>query len=246
MRNPDWVSDEIILAMDLYVRAGRKQLPPGNEEVVRLSLLLNRLPIHPASSRDENFRNPNGISMILGNFLGIDPLHDHSGLSKNNQMQALVWNEFIENIPLLHRTAEAIQAAISGENCEGSADVFDEEDVFSEGHILTKQHVLRERNRAAVAAKLDQVLRRDGRVACEVCRFDFLEFYGQLGRGFAECHHIVPLAEAAFSRTTRLSDLVIVCANCHRMLHRGRPMLTVDALRTLIARSQVSSPGGAA
>jgi 5-methylcytosine-specific restriction protein A len=79
-----------------------------------------------------------------------------------------------------------------------------------------------------------------------VCRFDFLEFYGQLGRGFAECHHIVPLAEAAFSRTTRLSDLAIVCANCHRMLHRGRPMLTVDALRTLIARSQVSSPGGAA
>lgn len=71
MRNPDWVRDEIILAMDLYVRAGRKQLPPGHEEVVRLSQLLNRLPIHPASLRDENFRNPNGISMILGNFLAL-------------------------------------------------------------------------------------------------------------------------------------------------------------------------------
>lgn len=246
MRNPDWVRDEIILAMDLYVRAGRKQLPPGHEEVVRLSQFLNRLPIHPASSRDENFRNPNGISMILGNFLGIDPLHGHSGLSKNNQIQATVWNEFIESLSLLHRTAEAIQAAIFIENPENSADAFDEEDVFPEGHILTKQHVLRERNRAAVAAKVDQVLRRDGRVSCEVCNFDFLEFYGELGRGFAECHHIVPLAEAAFSRTTRLSDLAIVCANCHRMLHRGRPVLTVDGLKSLITRPHLRQYGGIA
>jgi 5-methylcytosine-specific restriction protein A len=239
MRNPEWVRDEIILAMDLYVRAGRKQLPPGHEEVVRLSHLLNRLPIHPAWSRDENFRNPNGISMILGNFLGIDPLHDHSGLSNNNQMQATVWNEFIESLPLLHRTAEAIQAAISIENSENSADIFGEEDVFPEGHVLTKQHVLRERNRAAVAAKIDQVLRRYGRVLCEVCIFDFFEFYGELGREFAECHHIVPLAEAAFGQTTRLSDLAIVCANCHRMLHRGRPVLTVVGLRSLIKRSHL-------
>jgi len=239
MRNPDWVRDEIILAMDLYVRAGRKQLPPGHEEVVRLSQLLNRLPIHPASSRGENFRNPNGISMILGNFLGIDPLHDHSGLSKNNQMQATVWNEFIESLSSLRRTAEAIQTAISVKIPENSTDMFEEKDVFPEGHILTKQHVLRERNRAAVAAKMDQVLRRDGRVSCEVCNFDFLEFYGELGRGFAECHHIVPLAETAFGRTTRLSDLVIVCANCHRMLHRGRPVLTVDGLKSIITRSHL-------
>jgi 5-methylcytosine-specific restriction protein A len=244
MRNPDWVRDEIILAMDLYVRAGRKQLPSHHEEVVRLSQLLNLLPIHSASARDENFRNPNGVSMILGNFLGIDPLHDHSGLSKNNQMQVTVWNEFIGSLSLLHRTAEAIQAAISIKGPENSADVFDEEDVFPEGHILTKQHVLRERNRAAVIAKMDQVLRRDGRVSCEVCNFDFLEFYGELGKGFAECHHLVPLAEAAFGRTTRLSDLAIVCANCHRMLHRGRPVLTVDSLKKLITRPHLRQYGG--
>lgn len=246
MRNPDWVRDEIILAMDLYVRAGREQLPPGHEEVVRLSQLLNRLPIHPASLRDVNFRNPNGISMILGNFLGIDPLHDHFGLSNNNQMQTAVWNESIENLSLLHRTAEAIRAAISVESPKGGVDVFDEEDVFPEGHILTKQHVLRERSRAAVAAKMDQVLRRDGRVSCEVCNFEFFEFYGELGRGFAECHHIVPLSEAAFSRTTRLSDLAVVCANCHRMLHRGRPVLTVDGLKSLITRPHLRQYGGIA
>ena len=40
MKNPTWVRDEIVHAMDLYVRAGRKQLPQGHEEVVRLIQLL--------------------------------------------------------------------------------------------------------------------------------------------------------------------------------------------------------------
>lgn len=238
--------DEIILAMDLYVRAGRKQLPPVHEEVVRLSQLLNRLPIHPASLRDENFRNPNGISMILGNFLGVDPKHGQPGLSRNNQLQVSIWKEFVDSPSLLRGTAEAIEAAISIENAEKSTESFDDEDVFPEGHILTRLHVLRERNRAAVVAKIDQIRRRDGRLACEACGFDFLDFYGELGSGFAECHHVVPLAEVAFARRTRLSDLTIVCANCHRMLHRARPVLTVDALRSLIARPYQSQHGGMA
>ena len=246
MRNPDWVRDEIILAMDLYVRAGRKQLLPVHEEVVRLSQLLNRLPIHPVSVRDEDFRNPNGISMILGNFLGVDPQHDQPGLSRNNRLQASVWNEFIVSPSLLHQTAEAIQAAVTPQNLEEGADPIDEDDVFPEGHILTRQHVHRERNRAAVVAKVGQVLRRDGRLSCEACGFDFLEFYGDLGRGFAECHHVVPLAEAAFIRKTRLADLAIVCANCHRMLHRSRPVLTVDSLKCLILRPFRPQHGGTA
>ena len=97
MRNPDWVRDEVILAMDLYFRAGRKQLPAEHEEVVRLSALLNHLPIHPAGERDETFRNPNGISMILGNFLGIDPERQTPGLSRNNRLQEEVWRDFAES-----------------------------------------------------------------------------------------------------------------------------------------------------
>ena len=230
MRNPVWVRDEIILAMDLYVRAGRKQLPPSHDDVVRLSQLLNRLPIHPVSARDKAFRNPNGISMILGNFLGIDPQHNQPGLSRNNQLQTTVWNDFIDDPERLRHTSEAIETAISSGDPEEHPDPVDDEDVFPEGHILTRQHVLRELNRSAVVAKIDRVLRNEGRLACEVCGFDFFEFYGELGRGFAECHHLVPLAEVAFRQNTRLTDLAIVCANCHRMLHRGRPVLTLDAL----------------
>jgi 5-methylcytosine-specific restriction protein A len=238
MRNPDWVRDEIILAMDLYVRAGRKQLPPSHEEVVRLSQLLNRLPLHPPGSRDENFRNPNGISMILGNFLGVDPIHEQPGLSRNNQLQAAVWTEFIDHPALLTRTAQAIEAVSATQDAADAAEVLNDEDAFPEGLLLTRVHVIRERNRAAVSAKIDAVMREAGRLACEVCGFDFTEFYGELGRGFAECHHTVPLSEAAFQRKTRLVDLAIVCANCHRMLHRARPVLTIASLRCLVEREK--------
>jgi hypothetical protein len=52
-------------------------------------------------------------------------------------------------------------------------------------------------------------------------------------QGFIECHHLVPLHELRGLRKTRLEDLALVCSNCHRMLHRQRPCLTVNELRRL-------------
>lgn len=239
MRNPDWVRDEIILAMNLYVREGRRQLPATHSDVIRLSQILNTLPIHPQSQRDENFRNPNGVSMILGNFLGIDPMHAQPGLSRNNRLQETVWRDFVDQGELLGQTAEAIEhCALHGLHASGANPTFDEE-AFPEGTLLTRLHRIRERNPELVERKKSQVLALCGRLECEACRFDFYETYGDLGRGFAECHHTVPLAEAAFVQATRLSDLAIVCANCHRMLHRACPAMTVALLRShLCSRRQ--------
>lgn len=234
MRNPDWVRDEIILAMDLYVRSGRKQLPATHSDVIGLSELLNALPIHPRSQRDENFRNANGISMILGNFLGVDPMHAQPGLSRNNQLQERVWNEFIEDVALLRRTAEAIGHCATID-LSPQPESLPEDESFTEGGLLLRWHTLRERNKTLVKRKKDQVLASSGRLACEVCEFDFLECYGEPGRGFAECHHTLALAEAVFDNATRLSDLAIVCANCHRVLHRCNPLMTIAELKLRVS-----------
>ena len=55
-----------------------------------------------------------------------------------------------------------------------------------------------------------------------------------LGEGFIECHHVTPVSELRAGTRTRLSDLAVVCSNCHRMLHRRRPWLTAAELRGLI------------
>jgi 5-methylcytosine-specific restriction protein A len=238
MRNPDWVRDEVILAMDLYIHSGRRQLPAEDAAVIRLSALLNRLPIHPPAARVDTFRNPNGVSMILGNFLGIDPGHETSGLSRNNRLQEEVWGDYAEQPTLLRQTAQAIERACEGLQEEDfSVPHVPEEEVFPEGNLLTRLHIIRERNPRVVEKKLEQTLALTGRLGCEVCGFDFARVYGRLGEGYAECHHIVPLSELPDLRATRLSDLAIVCANCHRVLHRARPVLTPLQLKTFLLRA---------
>jgi predicted HNH restriction endonuclease len=70
-----------------------------------------------------------------------------------------------------------------------------EDDEFPEGKILTRLHQRKERNRRATDHKKRQVLQETSRLACEACGFDFAAIYGDLGSGFAECHHTVPVAE---------------------------------------------------
>ncbi|MEX0712093.1 MAG: HNH endonuclease [Pirellulales bacterium] len=118
----------------------------------------------------------------------------------------------------------------------------------AEGHELLRLHRSRERNRGLVARKKRRVLTQMGRLECEACGFDFAAVYGELGAGFAECHHTQPLAQAAGERRTALTDLAVVCANCHRMLHR-RPWRTVSELSQLLRSLRAGNsaePGAAA
>lgn len=101
-----------------------------------------------------------------------------------------------------------------------------------EGNAELVLHFRRERDPALRQAKLTAVLEATGALACEVCGFDFADCYGKTGRGFAECHHIRPLA--AGMRETRLEDLAVVCANCHRMVHRSPVPLELEVLRGML------------
>ncbi len=82
------------------------------------------------------------------------------------------------------------------------------------------------------------MLKTIGFLACEVCDFNFEDKYKSLGRGFAECHHRKPLSELTQENKIQLKDLAIVCANCHRMLHRTRPLKTVEELKKMINRTE--------
>jgi 5-methylcytosine-specific restriction enzyme A len=71
---------------------------------------------------------------------------------------------------------------------------------------------------------------------CSVCDFNFEDVYGERGRDFIEIHHIKPLStlqeEVVINPAT---DLVPLCANCHRMIHRRKAeILTIEELKLLI------------
>jgi 5-methylcytosine-specific restriction enzyme A len=78
------------------------------------------------------------------------------------------------------------------------------------------------------------VLKAKGKLECEACSFDFGVTYGERGKGFIEAHHIKPVHTLVAGEKTRLEDLVMLCSNCHRIVHTKRPWLTVAELRLLI------------
>ena len=92
-----------------------------------------------------------------------------------------------------------------------------------EGELFRRVVFHRKRERYLRDSKIADVLDRTGALVCEVpgCDFDFARAYGKLGAGYAQVHHLFPLAQRDSAQTTLLSDLAIVCANCHAMIHRG-------------------------
>ena len=58
---------------------------------------------------------------------------------------------------------------------------------------------------------------------CLACGFDFGDAYGTWGQGYIEVHHLFPLATQDEERMVNpATDLIPVCANCHRMFHRKK------------------------
>jgi 5-methylcytosine-specific restriction endonuclease McrA len=111
------------------------------------------------------------------------------------------------------------------------------ENNFKEGVRKLREHLSVERNKSAIIKKKQQVLSGTGKLSCEVCNFDFSLTYGKLGYSFCEVHHEKPISE--YVRNTRLSDLAIVCSNCHRMLHR-HGFRTMEELKQIVRDSQQS------
>jgi 5-methylcytosine-specific restriction protein A len=235
-RNPKWSRDELILALELYFRVNPNHTSDSNPEIIKLSATLNQLPIHPAAKHGEKFRNANGVYMKLCNYLRFDPDYTGEGLKRGGKLEEEIWNEFTGDPKRLTEVATSILAGMTEVSAptDSIQAALDEDEEFPEGRVLTQLHKRRERNRKVTKKKKSKMLEETGILACEVCGFDFQEVYGELGEGFAECHHRKPLSTLTKSKNTRLSDLAIVCANCHRMLHRTRPWKSVEELSKLV------------
>ena len=70
---------------------------------------------------------------------------------------------------------------------------------------------------------------------CCVCGFNFEDQYGEIGKQYIHVHHLRPLSEIEREyEVNPITDLRPVCPNCHAMLHRGDPLLTIEELRRQI------------
>lgn len=236
-RNPTWSRDELILALNLYLRF--KGNPPGKTSsvIVELSNVLNEMGSQIAN-RASDYRNANGVYMKVMNFRRFDPVYisqGKKGLQRGGRLEQEVWEHFANDPVELAQTAKAIRQIVTKRQIPPPLDEEDDEFVEAEeGRILTRLHRTRERSRELVENKKELALKLHGRLRCEACSFDFEATYGTRGLGFIEAHHTKPLHTLAPGDKTRLEDLALLCSNCHRMVHARRPWLTVDDLKQII------------
>lgn len=101
-----------------------------------------------------------------------------------------------------------------------------------EDREVIRTHKVRERDSRIFKAAINRALRLYGKLECEAYGFDFERRYGELGKEFLEGQHKQPLSLLSTSGgETRVEDIALLCSNCHRMIHRQLPWLTVEELK---------------
>jgi len=108
------------------------------------------------------------------------------------------------------------------------------EDSYPEGKESYRIHRSKERSTEAVRIAKEKGLLQDEKLKCCVCNFSFIDNYGPLGSGFIEAHHTLPVSSMKDGHKTKPEELVLVCSNCHRMLHRHRPLISAKDLHGIM------------
>lgn len=163
---------------------------------------LNAIPVSTTLWDNVNFQ---GISQ--GNACEIANI---SNIDNYDILLEDIWNRFV---PFFRK--DFISSLNFTESMEAEIENTDSTISVTEGKLRLVTHLARERDKNIIIKKKQQEL-QNGNLNCEICEFSFIDKFGV---EFIECHHKTPISQSGVTETT-LSDLALVCANCHRMLHK--------------------------
>lgn len=107
--------------------------------------------------------------------------------------------------------------------------------IYKEGTRYAVNATVVERNAQARKA----CLRFHGNYKCQICSFDFEKHYGKLGKNFIHVHHIedISLKKEVYEINPE-KDLIPICPNCHAMIHREKPAIKPNVLKTILDKSK--------
>ena len=234
--NPHWTRDETILALDIYLRHYPKVLGKTHRDVVELSSLLQRLPFHAGDKKKQRFRSPASVAFKL---LNLDAARTGKGLTNISQLDRKLWAQLGADPERVRLFAAAIRTASDSMVIEDGIEEDEEAFEVEEGRILGRIHRTRERARGLRKEALKRTTKRLGRLQCEGCDFVPDQHLSEAADSFFEVHHLLPLHQSG-ERKTRLSDVALLCANCHRLIHRMNALRdawwNLTDLRVLLGR----------
>lgn len=229
-RNPNWSREETILALKLFHEMDGKVPSVSNERVLELSRLLRSNPLRVGLPIESSFRNAASVMFKLANLASAS---GRNGFDNNSQLDREIWKELGDDPVQTARLASAIRSTFEEvDPTEVVGPEPDEGAVFAEGELVTRVHRVRERSPRLRSAILDA---RDGELRCDACRTDASHVPDTLRAAMFEVHHMVPLAVSG-RRAVRTSDCVLLCANCHRVVHASIAMRGIWLDREAISK----------
>lgn len=232
--NPKWGRDEVLLALDLYLSLGGAIPGPSDSRVIALSEQLRALPIHTDAKKNDRFRNPDGAAFKLQN---LHQLATGKGLGNFSVTDKAVWEDFGDKPDLVRQLATHIRAQAGNGSVAAEAATVGDDEMFFEGRVLTAVHKVRERS-PALRRKVLAARRAIGPLKCDCCARPPLTLDAALLEAEFECHHKLPLAQTD-ATTTKLRDAALLCASCHRLIHRlmqtRRGWASVEELRAVLS-----------
>ena len=122
---------------------------------------------------------------------------------------------------------QAFNVVSSNKDKAKKIETFDENLTINEGtQVIVKTKVYKRSSKLRAQA-IRHYTNKEGRIKCKVCCFDFEKFYGEHGAGFIEIHHQKPVFQFDGDDEQKtishaLENVIPVCSNCHRMIHRRR------------------------
>jgi predicted HNH restriction endonuclease len=237
----NWSWDELVIACDLIASNNWESIQKKDLRVAALSEFLRR---QPEAAESEDFRGPGSVYFKLENIRSAHPDYPLKR-TKGGKTTQLVVNAFVDDPESMHRAAQALwrNGDLARPDTDWAEEADDEPEAEAtisyasavEGRVIQRLVRVAERNPKLRKAKIAQSRKERGSIACETCGFDFEAAYPELGDGFIHVHHVVPLSFTGVVEND-LDDLILVCANCHVMIHRKSPWKKPEELREIISK----------
>ncbi|MBM7616315.1 HNH endonuclease [Alkaliphilus hydrothermalis] len=105
---------------------------------------------------------------------------------------------------------------------------------YIEGREKIRYHKTKERKPQLMREAKRLFKEKNERIYCEGCGFDFYKTYGILGEDYIEGHHIKEINSLTEETEMVPEDIAMVCSNCHSMIHRSNPSLTIEQLKHIL------------
>lgn len=157
------------------------------------------------------------------------------------------WHEIPDDDILradLQEGLEAYAALLRSSTWASDDSVIEEASQEGVGSKLTEARVYRQHRKIERSSKTATRVKRALGHQCMACEVEMSEVYGDLGSGYIEAHHLKPLSTYQVDEQVELDirrDFAVLCANCHRMIHRMENTGDVDGLRQIIGGKRLGS-----